>query len=163
MVPMRSMMRCRWDRICTVLILLSVLPMALAPKAHAEEPFFLGAPHPMATRLVRLVVWPDRVSPGHTVRVRLVNNGMSNVGYGEELSIQKKVSDEWVGAPFKLPVSGEVAYGLAPGEASSWETVRIPKNAVPGIYRAVKPLTINESDRRRTAEFRVVPEGRTAR
>ncbi len=146
--------------------LLGTLPLALLALATAVTG--LADAHPDSrhktrvdgrggAQLVRLTARPVRVKAGKNVRVRIENNSSLRIEFGEEFSVQRKLSGGWIRAPFSPHGPWfEGQLGLPPGRAGTLSTFAVPSNAASGLYRAVKPIVINGSAKFRTANFRVV-------
>jgi hypothetical protein len=107
---------------------------------------------------VRIGVRPARVSPGGRVRFRVECPGAEGTGYGEPFKVQQDIAGTWVRASFSP--SGpwfEDLLGVQPGGVGRWESIRVPADAEPGLYRVRRFLSIGGRYRSRAALFQVVP------
>lgn len=135
-----------------LLVLLAIFPCRVGASGSSGLP----VPARRAQGSVRFVARPRFVSPGRRVRLRFENRGRGDVGYGEDLLFRARIAGRWVTVSVPHPLSGEVAYSLGPGEMSRWESIRIPADARSGLYRAIKTVTIDGREKRRSATFRVI-------
>jgi hypothetical protein len=133
--------------ICLIVVV-AVLLQQDAPYARAHFPPFASNPG------VRLGIDRERARAGGEVRVRIENSASSDVAWGYAYELAHWQAGEWSPLPPHPVFAPRLV--VPAGTVGRWQRVRIPRGAVPGLYRIrkwVKPF----GSRRRTvkATFRV--------
>lgn len=118
---------------------------------------YLRAVQPV--RRVRLGINRRIARPGSNVKIRVENRGTLPVDPGHGFEVAHRKQGRWIRLPEQGPVLKSSIIVLA-GRAGSCETVRVPRQAPPGLYRVRKFVETDASrpghpDLALTATFRV--------
>lgn len=88
-----------------------------------------------------LRVFPRTVTPGESVKFRLVNRGTVPVGSGRAFSVERKVGPVWMIVPSLAPPSGPQDRMVADaGMMLECERLVLPPATPPGVYRVIKSV-----------------------
>lgn len=99
-------------------------------------------------RLVR-----DVLRPGERLLIRIENHGSETVSYVESFSVQRFEEGQWMPVPGLAEGRWRMWLGLlSPGKTGRCNSLSLPADTTPGLYRIVK-----------RAGTKVWPEGRRAR
>lgn len=105
---------------------------------------------------LRLALSSAVLAPGEKLSWRLENFGTLQVSHGLEYSIERLSNSRWVVDPITPSGFPGVGFSMGAGDASRCQSLQLPAQISPGLYRLSKDAEVGGRERRVVSEFTVV-------